>query len=172
MNRKNTQYGHMDIRLQSAPLSCYPYFLNMKILALIMLLTISGIVHAADSQQKWSMISPGNYIGYGEFYIVDKGYYTIGTDALAGDRCEFYVSDKGITYMGILYPWDLPGVQASREPKKGENERIYVIGKFGGVVVVDFNYERPKGKIRKIVRMSVAPAPTEKEEKNNPRDNQ
>lgn len=111
---------------------------------------------AADST--WPKISIGTYTGYADTFIVKKGQLILdnGCEILGGE-CELVTSQKGITLNGDFYPWDAPGLQASRDTDSRKPQYITIRGRAGAVIVVDHITKDSDGKEIGIVRMCIAP---------------
>ncbi len=125
------------------------------LLAIIFLFTFQ-IVRADDSKT-WSKISKGVYSGYGDRFARIKEEFVLDNGCtLQAEECEIEVTEQGIEIAEVLFPWDAPGFQASREIN-GEYKRINIHGKVGSVVLVDLWTERPKGRVVALLRMSLAP---------------
>lgn len=116
-------------------------------------------VWAAEGE--WPAVSTGEYKGYAELYVLNNGNYVIEGDTNLGGECTLRVTMKGVDYDGDFFPWDAPGLQASRDTKEGR-QRINFRGRIGNVVVADLTWEEPKGKVVNVQRMSVALAPYER----------
>lgn len=135
-----------------------------KIIGIFILLLVNAqmaYLLAMDADSEWKAISIGNYKGYAEMYTKQKMRFVMVGDL--GDETSLKVTEKGVVWDGAFFAWDAPGRQASRHTENSKAyQRIYVRGRCGPVIIVDFYNERPQGKVEDLIRMVVAPVPDNK----------
>lgn len=124
-------------------------------------LVLSALTITSLSAVESPLLEEGHYEGYAELYDIANRGLTIQSCDTLGTPCTLTVTAQGVEFLDDHFPWDVKGVQASRNATNGQIQRINRRGRFGSVFVIDYQITDMDGTVTQLIRICVAPKPND-----------